>query len=120
MQLETERTLTTEIERIRSDVGAEAVAVSVHDYQTGFDFSYRADEWFHAASTIQIPLLIGVLAAVEAGRVDLESRIHVRNRFISVADGSAYRVESVRDGGNAVHAQIGKTMRLRDLARQMI
>jgi len=120
MKQASDRKLAEEIERIGAEAGAEAVAVAVHDYQTGFSFSHRGDEWFHAASTIKVPVLIGVFAAVEAGQIDLDSRVHVRNRFISVADGSAYRVESARDAGSAVHAQIGKTMRLRDLARHMI
>jgi beta-lactamase class A len=120
MEQETENKLSAEIERIGEEAGAESLAVAVYDYATSFQFSHHGEEWFHAASTIKVPVLIGVFAAVEAGRIDLNSRIHVRNRFISVADGSTYRVESSRDAGSSVQAQIGKTMRLRDLARQMI
>ncbi|MEX2582878.1 MAG: serine hydrolase [Gemmatimonadota bacterium] len=112
--------LAEEIERIAAEGGAESVAVAVHDYGTGRSFSHRGSEWFHAASTIKVPVLIGVFAAVEAGQIDLDSRVHVRNRFIGAADSQAYQVESSRDAGGSLHLQIGKTMRVRDLARQMI
>jgi beta-lactamase class A len=120
MEQVTDETLSEEIERIAKDAGASSVAVAVHDYRDGRSYSHRGDEWFHAASTIKVPVLIGVYSAVEAGLLDLNSRVHVRNRFLSAADGSAYRVEISRDAGGSVHTQIGKTMRVRDLARQMI
>lgn len=120
MEQVTERKLSDIIERIAEEAGARAVAVSVYDYQSERAFSHHGDEWFHAASTIKVPVLIGVFAAVEASLLDINARVQVRNRFLSVADGSAYRVESSRDAGGSVHAQIGKTMRVRDLARQMI
>jgi beta-lactamase class A len=120
MEQVTERELSEEIERIARDAGAKSAAVAVHDYKGERSFSYRGQEWFHAASTIKVPVLIGVFAATEAGHLDLNSRVHVRNRFLSAADGSAFRVEISRDAGGSVHTQIGKTMRVRDLARQMI
>src|SRR5690606_22706993 len=94
--------------------------VVFHDYQTGRHFSYDGDRWMHAASTIKVPVLVGVFAAIEHQDLTLSSRIHVRNRFYSVVDGSAYRVEAGRDANSEVHAYIGKTMRLVDLARHMI
>lgn len=112
--------LREEIERVGAQSGATAVAVAYHDYESGEDFSFRGDEWFHAASTIKVPIMVGIYAAAEAGAFELTSRVHVRNRFVSVADGLAYRVEASRDAGGEVQAQIGKTMRVRDLARQMI
>ncbi|HEX6924318.1 MAG TPA: serine hydrolase [Longimicrobiaceae bacterium] len=102
------------------EAGAEAASVVFHDYQTGRHFSYDGDRWMHAASTIKVPVLVGVFAAIEHQDLTLSSRIHVRNRFYSVVDGSAYRVEAGRDANSEVHAYIGKTMRLVDLARHMI
>jgi beta-lactamase class A len=112
--------LRAEIEELGEKAGASGIAIAVHDYETGEDFSYRGDEWFHAASTIKVAILVGVYAAAEDGLIELTSRVHVRNRFISVGDGLAYRVMASRDAGSDVQSQIGKTMRVRDLARQMI
>jgi beta-lactamase class A len=105
---------------IASDAGARSVAVAFHDYQTRTAWSYRGDEWFHAASTIKVPVLIGVFGAIARGELSLKARIHVRNRFLSVADGSSYRVGSSRDANSAVHRELGRTMKVGELARHMI
>jgi beta-lactamase class A len=120
MQETADEQLSREIERIGKAAGATSVALAFHDYKADRFFSYRGDEWFHAASTIKIPVLVGVFAAIQAGTIGLDSRVHVRNRFVSVADGRAYRVDGSRDADASVHLQIGKTMRVRELARQMI
>src|SRR5512146_2365182 len=112
--------LRSQIAQVMTDAGAESVAVAYHDYETRTEWSYNGDEWFHAASTMKIAVLIAVFGAVAEGRFELESRVHVRNRFLSVADGQPFRIESSRDANSAVHARIGRTMRIRDLARHMI
>src|SRR5690606_13426600 len=99
MSSSTDKDLSEELERIRSDSGATSVAVAFHDWASGRDFGHNAETWYHAASTIKVPTLVGVFAAVDAGIVSLDSRVHVRNRFISVADGRAFRVERGRDAG---------------------
>ena len=79
-----------------------------------------ADRWFHAASTIKVPVLLGVFDAIEQGRLKPQSRVHVRNRFLSVVDGSPYKVEASRDANADVQQSIGRTMQVRELARHMI
>src|SRR5207248_782455 len=49
-----------------------------------------------------------------------DSRLHVRNRFYSIVDGTPFRVSAARDGDCEVHEAIGRTMRIEDLARHMI
>lgn len=115
-----EGSLRASVEGIAEGSGARHVAVAFHDYATGETWDRDGDRWFHAASTIKVPVLLGVFAAVEAGLLHLEARVHVRNRFFSAADGTAYRIESGRDANSAVHASIGKTMKVIDLARHMI
>jgi beta-lactamase class A len=105
---------------IGSDAGARSVAVAFHDYETRTAWSYRGDEWFHAASTIKVAVLIGVFGAIARGELALAARVHVRNRFLSVADGSSFRVGSSRDANGAVHREIGRTMKVAELARHMI
>lgn len=112
--------LRKQVERIADKAGAKRVAVAFYDYQTRDRWSYDGDEWFHAASTIKVPVLLGVFATIQSQDLTLESRVHVRNRFISVVDGSAFRVESGRDANSEVHAHIGKTMKVRELAHHMI
>ncbi len=100
--------------------GARSVAVAFHDYETRTAWSYRGDEWFHAASTIKVPVLVGVFGAIHEGGLALNARVHVRNRFVSVADGSAFTVGSARDANAEVQQAIGKTMKVHELARHMI
>ena len=67
-----------------------------------------------------VDLESGAFAAVEEHDLNLDSRVHVRNQFHSVVDGIPYRIDSSRDADSEVHAAVGKTMKLRTLARHMI
>ncbi|MDB4869281.1 MAG: beta-lactamase [Gemmatimonadales bacterium] len=115
-----ERVLQTKIESIEKESGAKAIAVALHDAETGFELHYKADRWFHAASTIKVPILLGVFAAIDRGELLPHSRVHVRNRFLSVVENVPFRVESGRDANSAVHNAIGKMMRVDELAYHMI
>src|SRR5690606_3952381 len=115
-----EASLRERIEATLHEAGAEAASVTFHDYETDRHFSHHGDRWMHAASTIKVPVLVGVFAAIEDHELSLGSRIHVRNKFYSVVDGSAFRIEPGRDANSEVHAHIGKTMKLEDLAYHMI
>ncbi|MBV9464159.1 MAG: serine hydrolase [Verrucomicrobiae bacterium] len=95
-------------------------AVAVYDYQTGFHFSCEADKWFHAASTIKLAILFGLFRAADEHRLSLSDQLHVRNRFLSVVDGSPYRLEISRDSNSEIHDRIGRTMSMMDLAEAMI
>lgn len=106
--------------QIERESGATALAVAMRDVATSIEFDYESDRWFHAASTIKIPIMVGVFGAVHAGELLPQSRLHVRNRFRSADDGSIFRVDPERDANAVVHAAIGKTMQVRELAFHMI
>jgi beta-lactamase class A len=120
MALEEEDRLQRRIQEIADEAGPRALAVALYDYESRAAWDFHGERWFHAASTIKVPVLVGVMGAVERGELQLESRVHVRNRFISVADGEAFRVESSRDANAAVQAAIGKTMKVEELCFHMI
>ena len=115
-----ERALRNQIATIERDSGAKAIAVALHDLETGFELHYHADRWFHAASTIKVPILLGAFAAIDRGDLLPHSRVHVRNRFLSVVEDIPFRVDSSRDANSAVHNAIGKMMRVDELAYHMI
>ena len=115
-----ERALRSDIAKIEKDSGAKAIAVALHDLETRFELHYHADRWFHAASTIKVPILLGAFAAIDRGDLLPHSRVHVRNRFLSVVEDIPFRVESGRDANSAVHNAIGKMMRVDELAYHMI
>ena len=99
---------------------ARGLTVSISDFQTGYDFDYHGDRWFHAASTIKLAVLLGVYDAIRRGDLLPQSRLHVRNRFLSAFDGSPFRVRVDRDANGEVHREIGRTLRVSELAEQMI
>jgi beta-lactamase class A len=115
-----ERALRHRIETIEKESAAKCIAVALHDSETGLELHYHADRWFHAASTIKVPILLGVFAAIDRGELLPHSRVHVRNRFLSVVGEVPFRVESGRDSNSAVHNAIGKMMRVDELAYHMI
>ncbi len=112
--------LESRIDVIAADLGGDGLGVSLFDYESGLSWSRHGGRWFHSASTIKVAVLFAVFGAVDAGRFTLDSRLHVRNRFLSAVDGTPFRVSAARDADREVHGAIGKTMRIRDLARHMI
>ena len=105
---------------LHSRAGAAALAVVIVDLETGAEFNYHADRWFHAASTIKVAILVGVFGAIHRGDLLPQSRVHVRNRFLSAYDGSPYRVRLDRDANPDVHREVGRTLRVSELAEAMI
>ena len=105
---------------LQARTGAQALGVSIADLETGLAFQYHADRWFHAASTIKVAILVGVYGAIHRGDLLPQSRVHVRNRFLSAFDGSPYRVRLDRDANPDVHREIGRTLRVSELAYAMI
>jgi beta-lactamase class A len=109
-----------DIEAAVSKSGAQAIAVALHDTASGAELHHESDRWFHAASTIKVAILLAVFGEIHRGRLAPQSRLHVRNRFLSAYDGSPFRVLADRDADSEVHAAVGKTMRVSELALHMI
>ena len=105
---------------LESVAGTRALGVAISDFETRADFEHHGDRWFHAASTIKLAVLLGVYGAIHRGDLLPQSRVHVRNRFLSAYDGSPYRVRIDRDADAQVHAEIGRTLRVSELAEHMI
>lgn len=112
--------LTRKIEEIAGASESDSIAVSLYDYEHAMSWSYQGERWSHAASTIKVAVLYALYAAIDERRFGPHRRLHVRNRFISCVESTPYRVSPGRDGNSDVHAAIGKTMRLSELATHMI
>jgi beta-lactamase class A len=100
--------------------GVSALAVAAYDFEHHTTWSLNSARWFHAASTIKVPVLIGVYAAIEQGRFEPHSRVHVRNRFLSVVGGRPFRVAEGREANSEVHAALGRMLTVHELAEHMI
>jgi beta-lactamase class A len=103
-----------------ANAGAKAFALAVYDTESSSELRLHAERWFHAASTIKVAILLGVFDALHRGVLVPQSRLQVRNRFLSAYDGSPFRVLADRDANSEVHEAIGKTMRVSELALHMI
>jgi beta-lactamase class A len=67
-----------------------------------------------------VPVLLAVYEAIEQHRFEPHSRVHVRNRFLSVVDGRPFRVPQGSDANSEVHAAIGRMLTVHELAEHMI
>ena len=96
------------------------VAVSYRSLGHSDSLDMDADVDFHAASTMKIPVMIEVLRAVDAGRLSLDQRVLLVNRFFSIVDGSPYGLDAGVDSDSSVYARVGQRVAVRDLLEQMI
>jgi beta-lactamase class A len=114
-----EGSLYTSVLEVRDRSGLERLGIAFHDAETTIQWSYNADEWFHAASTMKLAVLLGVFLLVHRGELGLDEPVHVRNRFTSIVDGQPFRLEL--GGADAeVQARLGRTLPVRELAYWMI
>ncbi|HEX4707395.1 MAG TPA: serine hydrolase [Candidatus Udaeobacter sp.] len=113
-------TLNEQLEKLAAQRRARAIAVAIHDLETGFRFSLNGDRWFHAASTIKVAVLLAVFRAADEGRLRLDDSLHVRNRFFSAAGGSVFHVTPDRDATPELYQSIGRTTKISALAHAMI
>ena len=108
------------VEKIAGESKACAVAVALLDFDSGLRFSLAGDRWFHAASTIKVAVLLAIFRAADEGRLQLDDSLHVRNRFISAADGFPFRLDSDSDALPELYQAIGRTVNISTLAEGMI
>ena len=113
-------TLNEQLERLSAQSKAQAIAVAVHDLESGLRFSLQGDRWFHAASTIKVAVLLALFRAADEGRVRLNDSLHVRNRFISAADASSFHLDRDSDAMPELYEAIGRTVKISALAEGMI
>jgi len=112
--------LNEELETLSSESKARVIAVALHDLESGLRFSLHGDRWFHAASTIKVAVLLAIFRAADEGRLRLDDSLHVRNRFISAADGSPFHLNRDSDAMPELYQAIGRTAKISALAEGMI
>lgn len=107
-------------DRIMSESKAVTYAVALLDYETGFRFAIKADQRFHAASTIKAAILLAICKAIDDGRLSADHTLHVRNRFLSAVDRTPFRLDAESDGYPPLYRLIGRTAKISDLMEWMI
>lgn len=99
--------------------GAE-VAVAFETLDGASSWLLRADEPFHAASTMKVAVLIELYRQRRAGRLRLEDTLVVRNEFHSIADGSTYSLDPADDSEGGLYLAAGSLRTLAELSELMI
>jgi beta-lactamase class A len=106
--------------RIKQEHELESLGISFFDSETTIQWSYNADDYFHAASTMKLAVLLGVFREIERGNLALDSPVHVRNRFTSIVNREPFMLDLGRDADPDVYGHLGKTLSVRELAYWMI
>ena len=114
------KTLSADIDRRIAQVPGATVAVAFHDLATGDNLYLRADESFHAASTMKVPVMIELFRQVDAGTRKLDQGVPLVNHFVSIADGSPYSLNASDDSDSLAYSLVGTRVPLRDLIDHMI
>jgi beta-lactamase class A len=112
---EAERQAEARIADSHADV---AVAFRTLDGKT--EWLFHADESFHAASTVKIPVMIELFHQVKEGWLRLDDTKGVYNLFISRADGSIYRLDPADDPEKELYKAESERRTLRQLCELMI
>jgi beta-lactamase class A len=98
----------------------QTIAVAYHDLVTGETIERNERVVFHAASTMKVPVMLGIFEAVTRGELSLDQPVLVKNQFTSILDGSPYTLESREDSDPALYEEVGRTLPLENLVRRMI
>ena len=96
------------------------LGISFYDAETTIQWSYNADHYFHAASTMKLAVLLGVFRQVDRGELDLHAPVHIRNRFTSIVNQEPFMLDLGRDADPDVYGHLGKTLTIRELSYWMI
>ena len=105
--------------RIAAQPGAE-VALWLEDLATGRTLGIADTLSFHAASTMKVPVMFELFRRADEGTLDLDDRIPLAGRFVSIVDGSSYTLDPADDTDDALYDRIGAPISYRELNERMI
>jgi len=112
--------LGSRIEEIAKRTTNVNIAVAYLHLGTGAAFFRDETAPFHAASTMKVPVMMALFAAVENGQMRLDQPIAVKNRFESIVDSTPFSLDPQEDGDPDLYQALGSTRPLSELVRRMI
>src|SRR5258706_13960678 len=98
----------TSLESYIAQFAGKTIAVAVQDLGTETAIHINADESFHPASTMKVPVMIEVFHQASQGLISLNDRLEIFNSFTSIADGSKYSLDIDDDSETSLYARIGE------------
>jgi beta-lactamase class A len=115
----TSRNAGATVDRILAEHPNEKIAVAWYDLKSGRTLLRNEHEPFHAASTMKVPVMLGIYEAVTRGELNLDQPVLVKNEFTSIFDGSTFALDPGEDSDPSLYGEIGKELPLRELVRRM-
>ncbi len=109
-----------EIERLIEASGADKVGLAVYDLQSHSTLYLNERESLHAASTMKLPVMMEVFRRVKEKKLGLREPVEVKNKFVSIIDGSEYHLSKADDSDEEVYHRLGQTMPVAELVEHMI
>ena len=116
----TSDSLRARIERRVADVPGATAGIAFRDLVRGDTLYVGADERFHAASTMKVPVMIELFRRVDRGQISLSQPITLKNEFSSIVDGTPYSLDAKDDSDSLVYSWIGSAVSVHDLLEHMI
>lgn len=96
------------------------VGLTAHRLGSGEEIFINPDMSFHPASTMKICVMLEVFHQARQGMFSLNGSIPIKNKFISIADGSSYSLSPDDDSETELYHHIGERMTVREVLRSMI
>jgi beta-lactamase class A len=112
--------LASSIDRILTAHPQQTIAVAYYDLDRGASLLRNERTVFHAASTMKVPVMLGVFEALSRGALRLDQLVPVKNDFTSILDGSHYALEAREDSDPDLYGLTGTDATLEELVRRMI
>lgn len=106
----------TQIDSIQGDVAVAFLNLS----DPSDSLLIRAEEEFHAASTMKVPVMIELFKQQNEGKLNLNDSILLKNEFRSIVDSSGYSMDIGDDSDDLIYGKIGERIALKDLMYPMI
>lgn len=112
---ELRNTITAQIDSIEGTVAVAYYSMSQKD-----SLLINADDVFHAASTMKVPVMIELLKQASERKLNLNDSIVLKNEFNSIVDDSSYSMNISDDSDDIIYQKIGEKFTLHDLMYNMI
>src|SRR3954471_14422995 len=105
--------------RVAAVPGAIA-GVAYRDLRSGDSLDINADDSFHAASTMKVPVMIELFRQTERGWLSLDQPLLLVNQFGSIVDGTPFSVDAGDDSDSLMYAKVGERVPVREMLERMI
>jgi len=112
--------LSASIGRRIAEVNGAVVGVAFHDLESGRALYLDADDSFHAASTMKVPVMIELFRRIDAGKLRLDDSIPLANKFPSIVDKSPFSLNPADDSDSSAYLRVGSRVPVRELIDHMI